>query len=280
MSLTTLLLNRESESEDDESEDESVDKSSRPRKTSLKRKRTDSFSFDDDDDDLEEEKLLSLVDRCDTDFMIEYLENEAVQSFPVKETSIPIILVSQLYAHVGHRTKVDRELETLVQIGSVSFVRVTETDWGVVRLSNSLEIITQIQTHTQPNAQIRRQRILNEYLKLTNNKTNQAQFKRFLERRNRVIDLEDEMESQDEKIRIARLQRLGFVIKPRERVSELRTWLTTPRLKFFRHALVKGRTRQMSRIQRDHLYALNCLPKFVCVTIWLLSELISTTPDI
>ena len=132
----------------DESEDEGVDKSSRPRKTSLKRKRTDSFSFD-DDDDLEEEKLLSLVDRCDTDFAIEYLENEAVQSFPVKETSIPIILVSQLYAHVGHRTKVDRELETLVQIGSVSFVRVTETDWGVVRLSNSLEIITQIQTHTQ-----------------------------------------------------------------------------------------------------------------------------------
>ena len=61
------------------------------------------------------------------------------------------------------------------------------------------------------------------------------------------------MESQDEKIRIARLQRLGFVIKPRERVSELRTWLTTPRLKFFRHALVKGRkeiwTKHFSRVR-------------------------------
>ena len=61
------------------------------------------------------------------------------------------------------------------------------------------------------------------------------------------------MESQDEKIRIARFQRLGFVIKPRERVSELRTWLTTPRLKFFRHALVKGRkeiwTKHFSRVR-------------------------------
>ena len=82
--------------------------------------------------------------------------------------------------------------------------------------------------------------MLGEFAKLTS-RENEIQFKRFLERRNRVIDLEDEMETQDEKIRIARLQRLGFVIKPRARVSELRSWLTTPRLKFFRHALVKGR---------------------------------------
>ena len=69
------------------------------------------------------------MDRCETDFAIQRLENDIVESFPVKETDIPIVLVSVLYAQVGHRTKVDRELESLVRCGVISFVRVTESDW-------------------------------------------------------------------------------------------------------------------------------------------------------
>jgi hypothetical protein len=163
---------------------------------------------------------------------MEYLENEARQSFPIKETSLIIILVSMLYAHVKHRTKVDRELETLCRIGVVSFVRVTETDWGVVR----------------------RDRLILEYSQLIKNQDDKVQFfESFLGRQNRVVNLQDEMETQDEKIRISRLQGLGFIIKPRERVSEFRSWLITPRLKYFRHNLVKGRselwTKHLSRVR-------------------------------